>query len=90
MTRTDLITQVAEKSSLTQKEGAAAVDATLAAITEVLAARDNLTLSGFGTFTVSGRTAREANNPRTGEKIAVPACRAVKFKPGKALRDSVN
>ena len=90
MTKTDLIAQVAEKTSLTRKESAAAVDAVFGAITTALAQGDGLSLTGFGAFAVSQRAAREAKNPRTGEKIAVPAAKAVKFKPGKALKDAVN
>ena len=90
MTKSDLIAQVAEKASLTRKDSAAAVDAVFAAISSALARGDGLSLTGFGSFAVSERAAREAKNPRTGEKIAVPAGKAVKFKPGKALKDAVN
>ena len=90
MTKTDLIAQVAEKTSLTKKDSAAAIDAVFAAITAALAQGDGLSLTGFGSFAVSDRAAREARNPSTGEKMAIAASKSVKFKPGKALRDSVN
>jgi DNA-binding protein HU-beta len=90
MTKADLIVQVAERANLTKKDSAAAVDAVFAAITSALTQGDGLSLTGFGAFAVSERAAREAKNPRTGEKIAVPAGKAVKFKPGKALKDAVN
>ena len=90
MTKTDLIAQVAEKASLTKKDSAVAVDAVFTAITAALAQGDSLSLTGFGSFAVSERAAREAKNPRTGEKIAVPASKSVKFKPGKVLKDAVN
>ena len=78
------------KTSLTRKESAAAIDAVFAAITAALAQGDGLSLTGFGTFAVSDRAAREAKNPRTGDKIAVPAGKRVKFKAGKVLKDAVN
>ena len=90
MTKTDLIVQVAEKARLSKKDSAVAVDAVFTAITAALAQGDGLSLTGFGSFAVSERAAREAKNPRTGEKIAVPASKAVKFKSGKALKDAVN
>ena len=90
MTKTDLIAQVAEKANLTKKDSTAVVDAVFTAITAALAQGDGLSLTGFGSFAVSERAAREAKNPRTDEKIAVPASKAVKFKPGKGLKDAVN
>jgi DNA-binding protein HU-beta len=51
---------------------------------------DEVRLVGFGTFSVSERSASEGRNPRTGEKIAIAASKQPKFKPGKLLKDSVN
>ena len=90
MTKTDLIAQVAEKTSLTKKDSAAAIDAVFAAITAALAQGDGLSLTGFGSFAISERAAKEGRNPKTGEKMAIAASKTVKFKPGKALKDSVN
>jgi DNA-binding protein HU-beta len=90
MTKTDLIAQVAEQTSLTKKDSAAAIDAVFAAITAALAQGDGLSLTGFGSFAVSERAAKEGRNPKTGEKMAIAASKSVKFKPGKALKDSVN
>jgi DNA-binding protein HU-beta len=90
MTKSDLIAQVAEQTSLTKKDSAAAIDAVFASITAALAQGDGLSLTGFGSFAVSDRAAKEGRNPKTGEKMAIAASKAVKFKPGKALKDSVN
>ena len=90
MTKNDLIARVAAQTGLTKKDSTAAVDAVFTAITSALAQGDGLSLTGFGVFAVSERAAREAKNPRTGEKIAVPASKGVKFKPGKVLKDAVN
>jgi len=90
MNKSDLIANVATKTGLSKKDSAAALDATLAAITEALAKGDSLTLVGFGTFAVSERTAREGINPQTKAAIQIKAARIPKFRPGKALRDSIN
>jgi DNA-binding protein HU-beta len=90
MTKTDLIAQVAEQTSLTKKDSAAAIDAVFTAITSALAQGDGLSLTGFGSFAVAERAAKEGRNPKTGEKMVIAASKAVKFKPGKALRDSIN
>ena len=66
------------------------MEAVFAAITAALAQGDGLSLADFGVFTVSDRAAREAKNPRTGDKIAVTAGKRVKFKAGKVLKDAVN
>ena len=90
MTKTELIAQVAEQTSLTKKDSAAAIDAVFASITAALAQGDGLSLTGFGSFAVSDRAAKEGCNPKTGEKMAIAASKVVKFRPGKALKDSVN
>ena len=51
---------------------------------------DKVQLVGFGTFEVSKREAREGRNPQTGETMKIEACKAPKFKAGKALKDAVN
>ena len=90
MTKSDLIAQVAEQTSLTKKDSAAAIDAVFASITAALTQGDGLSITGFGSFAISDRAAKEGRNPKTGEKMAIAASKAVKFKPGKALKDSVN
>jgi DNA-binding protein HU-beta len=49
-----------------------------------------VTLVGFGTFIVSKRAARTGRNPRTNEEIRIKAAKVPKFRPGKALKDSLN
>ena len=60
------------------------------AIQETLAKGDEVKIVGFGTFTVAHRAAGEARNPRTGEKVQVPASKTPKFKAGAGLKDAVN
>ena len=89
MNKNDLINAVAE-TGLTKADAAGAVDAVLSAIVRSLKAGDDVRLVDFGTFSVNRRAASEGRNPRTGEKIQIPASNVVKFKAGKGLKDSVN
>ena len=90
MKKVELVEAVAKETGLTKADSARAVDATFAAITEALKKGDKVPLVGFGTFAVSKRKAREGRNPRTGETVKIAARKAVTFKPGTALKESVN
>ena len=90
MTKADLITVVAQKTNLSKKDSDKAVAAVLDAITETLAAGQKVSLVGFGTFEVKERAAREGINPRTKEKIIIPASKLPSFKAGKALKEEVS
>lgn len=90
MNLNDLKASVAEKAGLSKADAGSAVSAVLDTITEALAKGDKIALVGFGNFEVSERAAREGRNPATGETIQIAASKAVKFKAGKALKDSVN
>jgi Bacterial nucleoid DNA-binding protein len=90
MNKSELIAEVATKADLTKKDADAAVNATIAAITEVLKAGDKVQLVGFGTFEVRARGARTGRDPRTNKEIKIPASKAPAFKAGKALKDAVN
>jgi DNA-binding protein HU-beta len=90
MTKADLITVVAQKTNLSKKDSDKAVAAVLDAITETLAAGEKVSLVGFGTFEVKERAAREGINPRTKEKIVIPASKLPSFKAGKALKEEVS
>lgn len=90
MKKVELVEAVATKAGLTKADAARAVDATFEVITEALAKGDKVPLVGFGTFAVSKRKAREGRNPRTGETVKIAARKAVTFKPGTALKESVN
>ncbi len=90
MKKVELVEAVAAKAGLTKVEAGKAVDAVFATITGALVKGDKVPLVGFGTFAVSSRKAREGRNPRTGAVVRIPARKAVTFKPGTALKDSVN
>lgn len=89
MNKTELTAKVAEKAGLTKEQAANAVNAVLASMTDALAAGDKIQLVGFGTFSVKFRAAKESKNPRTGEKIKVPATYRPAFAAGKSLKEIV-
>ena len=90
MNKNDLVTVVAGKTGLSKTDSASAVDSVLDAITDALTAGDDVRLVGFGTFSITNRRATQGRNPRTGERIQIPASKQPKFKAGKGLKDSVN
>lgn len=89
MNKQELVAVVAEKTSLSKADAGKAVDGVFEAVTDALKAGDEVRLVGFGTFAVAERAATEGRNPRTGEKIAIPASKQPKFKAGKGLKDAV-
>jgi len=88
MNKADLINKVSEVLS-SKKDAQAAVDCTIKSITEALSGNDSVTLVGFGTFKTANRKARKGRNPQTGQEINIAARNALKFIPGKALKDAV-
>jgi len=90
MTKTDLITAVAEKAEITKKDADAAITAFIDSVTEALKDGEKVQLVGFGSFEVRTRAAREGVNPQTQEKIKIAASKVPAFKAGKALKDAVS
>jgi DNA-binding protein HU-beta len=90
MNKGDLIDAVADTSGLSKADATRAVDGVLDTITAALKRGDQVSLVGFGTFSVKARSPRIGRNPRTGESINIPASNAPGFKAGKALKDAVN
>lgn len=90
MNKAELIDKVAVAAELNKASATRAVEAVLDNIAATLKSGDQVTLSGFGTFSVSARAARTGRNPRTGESISIPASKNPKFKAGKGLKDAVN
>ena len=87
MTKAELIEKIHAKSGLpTKAKTEAALDATIAAITESLSAGESITLTGFGSFKVTKRAARKGRNPRTGEEIKIPPCSVVNLLQVKTLK----
>ena len=90
MNKTEFIAAVAEKAEISKKDSEKALKAFVDVVAEQLKAGDKVQLGGFGTFEVSERAAREGRNPQTGETMTIAACKAPKFKAGKALKDAIN
>ena len=90
MNKNDLVATVAASTGLSKSDATKAVDGVFGAITDALKKGEEVRLVGFGTFSVAQRAASEGRNPRTGEKIQIPASVQPKFKAGKGLKDAVN
>ncbi len=90
MNKSDLIAVVAEATGISRSQATNAIDATFDVIADALENGDDVRLTGFGSFGVAERAARQGRNPRTREPIKIAASRQPKFKPGKRLKDAVN
>ena len=90
MNKSELIEAVASEAELSKADAARATDAVFDSISNALRNGDQVTLVGFGTFSVRERAARTGRNPQTGETINIKASRMPGFKAGKALKDAVN
>lgn len=90
MNKTELVAAIAENADISKKDAEKALKAFVDVVTEELKKGDKVQLVGFGTFEVSSRAAREGRNPQTGKTMKIAACKAPKFKAGKALKDAVN
>ena len=90
MNKTDLIKKVAAENGLTQKDAAAVVNSVFDSIMDSLAAREPVTLFGFGSFSCKHRDARQGRNPATGETMAFAASNTPVFKAAKAFKEKVN
>ncbi len=90
MNKTDLINTVAEATGSKKVEIESIIKASLDAISGELEKGGNVTLIGFGTFSVIDKQARIGKNPKTGEALKIAAKKVAKFKPGKELSGRVN
>ena len=88
MKKSEIIDEVA-KVLKSKTEARAAVDSMLANISKALKKKEDVTITGFGTFKAVKRKARKGRNPYTGEPIKIKASTRVKFTPGKALKEAV-
>jgi len=90
MNKTEFVSAIASESGLTKVDSEKALNATTEAIKSALAKGESIQLIGFGTFSVSERSARTGRNPQTGKEIQIAAKKVAKFKPGKALDEAIN
>jgi DNA-binding protein HU-beta len=90
MKKTEFIEAVANKAGITKTEASKNVNAVLDVITDTLAGGDSVVLTGFGTFKVRHTKARNGVNPRTKERIRIPASKRPAFSAGAVLKKSVS
>lgn len=90
MNKQELVASMAEKSGLTKADSEKALNAFIKSVSESLGKKQSVQLVGFGTFSVSERSARTGRNPQTGKAIKIAAKKVAKFKAGKALDEQVN
>ena len=90
MNKTELVSAVAEKAELSKKDAEKALKAFVDVVSEELVKGEKVQVVGFGTFEVTERKEREGRNLQTQEPMIIPASKAPKFRPGKALKDMVN
>jgi integration host factor subunit beta len=90
MTKADLVDKVSKNSSLTKRDAEIIVQAVLDSIIESLQSGEKVELRGFGGFRLRERASRQGRNPKTGEKVHVPAKKVPYFKLGKELKEFIN
>ena len=90
MTKAELVEEVSRNADLSKKDSEVIVQAFLDSIVESLKTGEKVELRGFGSFRLRERASREGRNPKTGEKVFVPAKKVPYFKPGKELKELIN
>ena len=90
MNKAELIDAMASGSGLSKADSKRALDAFIGATSSALGKGNRVALVGFGSFSVTNRSARKGRNPRTGEEINIAAKNVVKFKAGAELSSEVN
>lgn len=89
MNKEQLLEAMASEAGIAKTQADKALDALLDSITSSLKKGNSVTLTGFGTFKVSKRAARQGRNPQTGASIKIPAATVPKFSAGKGLKEAV-
>lgn len=90
MTKAELVEEVARVSDLTKKHSEVIVNTVFDSIIEALHKDEKIELRGFGSFRIRHRRSRQGRNPKTGDKVDVPAKKIPYFKPGKELKELIN
>jgi DNA-binding protein HU-beta len=90
MNKLELVDHIATEAELTKVSAAAALEAVLEGIVDTLRKGEEVRLVGFGTFSVRERAAGKGRNPATGKEIKIAASKNARFKPGAALKASLN
>lgn len=86
MIKLDIVNRVADRTGVPKMKAEQAVDALFHSMKEALARGERIELRGFGVFVVKPRKRGVGRNPRTGEEVAIPSGKTIRFKPGKELQ----
>ena len=89
MNKTELINQIAESADISKKAAGDALQGFMKSVSDTMVKGDKLQLIGFGTFSVTERSARTCRNPQTGKSMKIPAKKVIKFKVGSKLAEAV-
>ncbi len=89
MNKSQLVDYIADSVDCTKADAERMINAFTEAVTKTLVKGDKVALTGFGTFSITHRKARDARNPRTGAVVHVKAMNTAKFKVGKKLKEAV-
>jgi len=89
MTKAELVSEISKVTNLTKADTARTLNAFIEVAKKTLKKEGRLALAGFGSFVVTKRKARKGRNPQTGEEIKIKASKTVRFRPGKALKESI-
>lgn len=90
MNKKEIVSEIAEKTGLAQKDAHAFLDGFVEVVKEAVKKGTDVSIVDFGQFCVTERAARKARDFKTGKEMVVPAMKTVKFKPGKALKEAAN
>jgi DNA-binding protein HU-beta len=90
MNKAELVAAMADRAGISKNDAEKALNAFVEVVGGELGKGEKVQLIGFGTFETVERAARTGKNPQTGEELKIAACKAPKFKPGKALKEEVN
>ena len=89
MNKSDLISRMSKDADITKVAAEKALNSFIKTIRDSLTRTEDVRLSGFGTFLVGSRSQRNGRNPKTGQKIVIPAKKVAKFRAGSALSDAL-
>jgi DNA-binding protein HU-beta len=90
MNKSQLVEAVASDSGLSKADSSRAIESVLATVTKTLKKGDEISITGFGKFSVVKRAARQGVNPRTGERVKIKASKAPKFTAGASLKQAIS
>jgi len=89
MNKNELISAIADNAGITKADASRALQALLETLTTSMAKGDSISLTGFGSFSVTERAARTGRNPSNGKSLEIAAKKVPKFKPGKTLKEAI-